>query len=150
MKRIEHITSKMNDLLIMNAEVEKMYLELFNKLNDYELKTLIKERAEQRNEFNKDLKFEIIELGGKPKYAKAAKSEFYKFWMNFRNLLLLEDNKDLFYELYDLKELSVKKYNDILQEMHLPLSSCKLLIRQRDNIQDAMDALKREEHLVVV
>ena len=57
----------------------------------------------------------------------------------------LEGDKFYLHEVYNLKALSVKKYNELLREMSLPLSTCKLLIRQRDTIEDDMIMLKRQE-----
>jgi len=145
MKRFERILEKMNDLLIMNCEAEKIYFELLDKTIEEDLKTIFRESGFERKEFGKDLKLEILKLNGEPKYSNNIKSDLYKYWMNLRNFLLFEDGKNLLHEVYNLKALSVKKYNELLREMSLPLSTCKLLIRQRDTIEDDMIMLKRQK-----
>lgn len=149
MKRLERILEKMNDLLIMNCEVEKIYFELFDKTSEKDLKAFYTERGFERNEFVKDLKLEILKLDGEPKYVEGMKTDFYKYWMNFRNFVLLTDEENIMQEVYDLTVFSVKKYNELLSEMSLPLSTCKLLIRQRDSIEEGMIVLKRQEEAYV-
>lgn len=145
MKGLERILEKMNDLLIMNYEVEKIYSELFSQIEEQELRLFYRERGFERNEFGKDLKLEILKLGGEPVYIKSKKGDLYKYWMNIRNFVLLEDEESLLKEIYSLKTFSIIKYNALLREMSLPLSTCKLLIKQRDSIQEGMDVLKRQE-----
>lgn len=149
MKQMESILVKMNDLLIMTNEVEKIYRELLSKTEDTELKPILRDWGFERNEFGKDLKLEILKLGGVPTYTERIHAHLYKYWMNFRNFLLLEDDINLLNELHTLKALNVKKYNDILQEISLPLSTCKLLIKQRDLIENAMDMMERQQSLIV-
>lgn len=149
MKRLERILEKMNDLLIMNCEVEKIYFELLDKTHDKDLKAFFSERGFERREFGKDLKLEILKLDGEPKYSVGLKSDFYKYWMNFRNFLLLDDEKNITQEVYGLTVFSVRKYNELLSEMSLPLSTCKLLMKQRDRIEEGMVVLKRQEEAYV-
>ena len=113
------------------------------------MKAIFKQSSLERNGFGKDLKLEILKLNGKPEYSKKLKSDLYKHWMNLRNFLLFEDEKNLLEEVYSLKALSVKKYNELLSEMSLPLSTCKLLMRQRDTIEDGMVLLKRQKEAYV-
>ncbi|GGZ85567.1 DUF2383 domain-containing protein [Algibacter mikhailovii] len=149
MKRFDVIIEKMNDLLIMNDEAEKIYFELLEKTSEEELKIIFKESSLERNEFGKNLKLEILKLNGEPEYSRKTKSDLYKHWMNLRNFLLFEDDKNLLEEVYNLKAISVKKYNELLSEMSLPLSTCKLLLRQRDTIEDGMVLLKRHKEAYV-
>ena len=146
MKQIGDILEKMNDLLIMNCEAEKIYFELLDKTIDEDLIMIFKESASERQDFGRDLRFEVLKLNGELKNSKKIKSDLYKYWMNLRNFLLFEDEKNLTHEVYDLKALSVKKYNELLREMSLPLSTCKLLIRHRDIIEDGMSKLKQLEN----
>ena len=44
---------------------------------------------------------------------------------------------------------SIEKYNELLMEINLPLSVCKLLVKHRDSIYSNMNAMKRQEEFVV-
>lgn len=51
MKSLEKILSKLNNLLIMNYEIEKVYLEAQDLAADDNLKAFFRERSFERNEF---------------------------------------------------------------------------------------------------
>jgi hypothetical protein len=65
--------------------------------------------------------------------------------MNIKDDDLLNDNENILLEIFGLLQTSIISYNDLLQEINLPLSLCKILIRQRDNIQDTMRVFQRED-----
>ena len=89
MKRFERILEKMNDLLIMNCEAEKIYFELLDKTIEEDLKTIFRESGFERKEFGRDLKLEILKLNGEPKYSGNIKSDLYKYWMNLISFFII-------------------------------------------------------------
>ncbi|SFZ89566.1 conserved hypothetical protein [Flaviramulus basaltis] len=148
MKYSEKIIEKLNDLLIMNYEVEKIYLEALKNVTDNTLKTFFRERGLERYEFSIELKNEIKILDGNPEQLGELSKDFYKVKMNFRNLIFLENQNDLLDEVFSLKKVSIDKYNQLLMEPNLPLQLCRILIKQRDSIQATMRVLKRESAFV--
>lgn len=149
MKSLEKILSKLNNLLIMNNEIEKVYLEAQDLAADDNLKAFFRERSFERNEFGRQLRAEVVKLGGKPKQLNVSSSDFDRIWKNFRNFILLNNENDLMEEIYSLKKLNIEKYNELLMQINLPLSTCKLLIKQQDSIYNHMNAMKREEEFVL-
>tara|TARA_R110002049_G_scaffold44913_1_gene131396 strand:- start:133 stop:582 length:450 start_codon:yes stop_codon:yes gene_type:complete len=148
MKYSEKIIKQLNDLLIMNYEVEIIYVEAMENVNNNELKTFFRERGFERNEFGKELRDEIEKLEGNPEFLGELSSDFYKIRMNFRNFLLLENKSDLLSEVYKIKQLTIKAYNDLLMELNLPLSLCKLLEKHRNQTKENLNVMKREEAFV--
>ena len=149
MKTSEKILALLNNLLIMNYQIETMYLEAHDMVSDKHLKAYFRERGLERNEFSGQLKTEIIKLEGVPRKFIGLSSDFNKMWHDFKTLLLLNNEDDLMDVVYVLKRLSIEKYNDVLREINLPLSVCKLLVKQRDRIYSNMNAMKRHEEFVV-
>lgn len=149
MKSSEKILNKLNNLLIMNYEVEKVYSEALDLATDDNLKAFFRERGFERNEFGRQLRAEIVKLEGKPKQLEVLSSDFGKMWTNFKNSILLNNENDLMEEVYSLKRKSIEKYNVMLREFNLPLSTCKVLIKQRDSIYSHMNAMKRKEEFVL-
>ncbi|WP_067147024.1 PA2169 family four-helix-bundle protein [Pseudotamlana agarivorans] len=144
MKTKEKFVNNLNSLLIMNAEVEKIYTELVDKVSDEDLKTFFSQQGMQRREFTNDLKAKIVSLGGSYENKGRVQSELYKFWMNIRNFVMFNKSEEsLMNEVRDMQGLTINKYNDLLRMLGLPLSICKLLIKQRDRIQDAKDSIER-------
>ena len=88
MKTSERILAKLNNLLIMNYETEKVYLEALELAAGDNLKAFFRERGFERNEFSKRLKAEIIKLNGKPVTFNWLSSTFDKKWHDFKIFLL--------------------------------------------------------------
>ncbi|WP_445731312.1 DUF2383 domain-containing protein [Mariniflexile sp.] len=148
MKFSEKILGMLNNLLVMNYEVEKVYLEALDLATESHLKTFFRERGFERNEFGRKLRGEIEKLEGTPKFLGMLSSDLYRISMNFKNFLLLNNEDELMEEVYRLKELSIEKYNELLREINLPLSTCKILVKQRDTIYSNMNAMKSREQFV--
>ncbi|MBU2949933.1 PA2169 family four-helix-bundle protein [Tamlana agarivorans] len=148
MKKQKRILLNLNALLIVNQEVERIYLELEGKVLDEDLKYFFKANSVKRKEFVEALKVEILKLGGSfdNEEVQASSSELSKFWMKVRNVVLLNDSEEkIIKEVSEMQSLAINRYNELLRMLGLPLSVCKLLIKQRDIIQDAKDAIVREE-----
>ncbi|KAA5827943.1 DUF2383 domain-containing protein [Algibacter amylolyticus] len=150
MKYSEKLLKGLNDLLTLNYEVEKIYIEALNAVTDTELKTFFKERGLERNEFGKDLMVEIENLNTEMELKFDGKLEngFYVTWMNFRRLFLFEDKVNLYLEICKLKELTISKYDDLLNQKELPHSTITVLERQKAQIQKALNAIIIEKNLV--
>lgn len=149
MKSSEKILSKLNNLLIMNYEIEKVYLEALDLTTDDNLKSFFRKRGFEGNEFGRQLRGEIEKLDGKPKQLERLSGNFGRILTNFKNYMSLNLQGDLLEEIYRLKQASIEKYNALLREINLPLSTCKTLIKQRDSIFNHMNAMKRKEQFVV-
>ncbi|MDO7170908.1 DUF2383 domain-containing protein [Mariniflexile sp. AS56] len=149
MKSSEKILSKLNNLLIMNYEIEKVYLKSLDLATNDKLKSFFRERGFERNEFGRQLRGEIVKLDGKPEQLDGVSSNFRGILTNFRNYIILNLETDLMEEIYLLKRVSIEKYNSLLREINLPLSTCKTLMKQRDSIYSNMNAMKRQEEFVV-
>ncbi len=149
MKSSEKILKKLNNLLILNYEIETVYLDALDLAADNHLKAFFRERGFERNEFSRQLRSEIVKLKSKPKQFKGLSANFDKIWTNFKDFVLLNNEADLMEMVYGLKRLSIEKYNELLMEINLPLSVCKLLVKHRDSIYSNMNAMKRHEEFVV-
>ena len=148
MEHSKKILNQLNNLLLMNYEIEKIYLEAFKNVADANLKTFFKERGSDRLQFGNDLRVEIEKFGGFPRHSGPMSSVLYKTWMNFRNSILLKNESELLDEVYKIKQLNLEQYNNLLREMNMPLSICKLLAKQRDAVEATMHAIKRQDAFV--
>jgi len=148
MKHLDKILSQLNELLVMNYEVEKIYLEAHDIANDEDLKTFFRDRNIERNEFGSALRQEIIELGGSLKELSNLSNRYQKVWMSFKELLDTDNEYELLNEIGKLKRQNIAAYNLLLQEINLSLSLCKLLVKQRDSIQMSLNSLRTNDVLV--
>ena len=149
MKSLKKNLDKLNNLLINNYEVEKIYLEALELAMNKDLKAFFRERGFERNEFGRQLRQEIIKLNGTPKQLGSLSDYYYRISNIFKELIISDNQEGLFEAIYGLKEASIYLYNNLLEEINLPLSTCKILVKQRDSIYSNMNAMKREEEFVV-
>ncbi|WP_372754291.1 DUF2383 domain-containing protein [Mariniflexile sp.] len=149
MKSAEKILKKLNNLLVMNYEVEKIYLGALDLATNDNLKAFFTERAFERNEFSRQLRTEINKLKGEPIQLGKVKGDLKNFETKFKNHLLINNEDDLMTEVFKLKSLCIDGYNELLMQINLPLSTCKMLVKQRDSIYSNMNAMKRQEEFVV-
>ena len=148
----EKIITKVNDLLMMNYEAEKIFTEAHNIVDDSDLKSFFSELAFERNEFIRALQKETIKIVEKPKKFEGLNKlsrAYYIFWRNLRPLLKEDNSPELLDQICNIKEWSIDNYNDLLQELNLPLSLCKLLAEQRDLLHYKMNSIKVKETLAV-
>ncbi|WP_242203988.1 DUF2383 domain-containing protein [Aestuariivivens insulae] len=152
MKLSDKVVTKMNNLLMLNYEVEKMYLDAFDIVEDERLKVFFRERAFERNESARALRGQIIKLGFEPKSfdrLNKLSNRYYIIWKNIRPLLKEGNIPELLDQVCSVKQWSMDNYNSLLQEINLPLSLCKLLASQRDLLQSNMHTIKAREALVI-
>jgi hypothetical protein len=146
MRYSENFSNKLNDLLNINYEVEKIYLEAHNIATDTALKTFFIERQKLRSEFSRILRNEIDKHNITPKSV----SVLNKYYNKNQNIdtNFFADEEDLLAVVYRSIKASVNGYNEMLRENSLPLTLCKILVRQRDNIQDTMRVFERDNILI--
>ena len=143
MKYSENFSIKLNDLLNMNFEVEKFFLEAFNNATDNTLKTFFKERQIKRSEYSMEIRNEISKNNIAPKSVNVLNSYNYKNQRNTKSKDVLINEENLLVVVFRLINDSIERYNELLSEMNLPLSFCKILAKQRDDIQDTTRVFER-------
>lgn len=149
MKETHKLIKAINNLLLMNYEAERIYIETLDIVKDTRLKTFFRERGYERNEYGRQLRAEITNLGGIPRSHDGLSRDYYKLWINFKRLLLEdEESEALLDEVCYVKQLSIDAYDEVLHMHKLPISLCKILVEQRDNIQAGIYAIRAKEQLV--
>lgn len=144
-KRYDRIFMKLNDLSLMNYQVGKTYEKAIKNVPDDALKDFFRKKGVERSNFGELLQREITKLEGNNEGSLMLDRRNHLIKMNFKNLLHFENEKELFTAVHKIMLLSIEKYNELLMEIHLPLSLCKLLIKERDYIQSSLGLIKRKE-----
>jgi len=151
-KHSKKVITKVNNLLMMNHQAEKIYTDAHDLVDNDELKTFFRELAFERNEFIRGLRIETIKLGEKPQSFERLNKlsrAYYIFWKNLRPLLKKNNTPELFDQICSIKEWGIDNYNNLLQELNLSLSLCKLLAEQRDLLHYKMNSIKVKETLAI-
>ncbi|WP_242156068.1 DUF2383 domain-containing protein [Aestuariivivens sediminis] len=148
----EKVITKINNVLMMNYEAEKIYLDASELVDDNEFKAFFSERGFERNEFSRALQKEITKLGAEPQSfdrLNRLSSRYHIIWKNMRPLLKKGNERELLDQVCSVIQWSIDNYNSLLQEINLSLSLCKLLVGQRDILHVTMNAIRANRTLAV-
>jgi len=147
------VLEKLNDLVLVNAEAKNVYEKLIKNVTNDILKKFFKEKGAQRNQFNLILFNEVKKINGEDiENPIILNKRFDYVTLNQTNIMYNEKDKDLLNIAYKIEKICIEKYNELLMEMNMPLSFCRLLIKQRDNIiqcQSHLNVNNRKEVLFV-
>lgn len=148
MKNIEKQILLVNDLLRFNYEAEKFYLDAFSIVSDVSLKIFFKNTSFYRNKFCKALRSEIINHGGTPVVFENTSIKLNRSLMRLKHSVNTENKVGLIDEICNVKQQTIFAYNNLLQQRNLPLSICKVLVEQRDKIQETLNTIQAKKQLV--
>ncbi|MDD7884521.1 hypothetical protein [Flavivirga sp. 57AJ16] len=144
MKRENKIIVKLNDVILMNEVIEKIYTKAYEKNSNIKIKALLKEKSIERCNFGKMLQKEIKKLDASVEDSIMSKRRYHLYMKSFNNLLQWENNRELLNGIYKIELLCIEKYNELLKQMNLSLSLCRLLIKQQDHVQYGLRLIKEE------
>ena len=149
MKKSNQIILQLNELLVINYNVEKIYLDVLNKVESENLKHFFRAMAFERSEFCRFLGAEIIQKGGKPDYSESSSQNTTDLWAN--NLIYILSTKDeyaIIGAVCTIKSWSIEKYNAIIDKIMFTDNVVHLLIKQRSAITKGLSTIKANNTLI--
>lgn len=149
MKYSEKIIGKLKQLMLINEEAEKIYVYAIDTVNKKSLKVFFNKRVIERRTHVKLLGNEIIRLNGNLENIKSTKTDFPQVHKYLKKMLLKNNENELLEAVYFLEKRSIDKFNAVLSEPGIPLSTCKILIKQKDTIEASLYSIKRREDELV-
>ena len=149
MKYSEKIIGKLKQLMLINDEAEKIYVHAISTVKKKSLKTFFITRANERRTHVKLIADEILRLNGNLNDVKSTKTDFPQVHKYLKKMLLKNNENELLEAVYFLEKRSIDKFNAVLSEPGLPLSTCKILIKQKDTIEASLYSIKRREDELV-
>jgi hypothetical protein len=147
-KQIEPIIEKLNDLLVLNEEVGNAYKKASEKLKFADNIAYSKGRALERAEFVRLLKNELAKLENKVENAVVFKRRLQLVRSNLKKQLKIGDDLEFVGKVYEIEVLCSNKYDELLSQINLPLSLCRMLLKQRDSIEARLRILDRGEGVI--
>ncbi|MDX6747096.1 PA2169 family four-helix-bundle protein [Polaribacter sp. PL03] len=147
MKYTEKISNKLNELLEKNYDAEKGYLNAADNVDNAKLKIFFKNRASERSLFAKDLRTEILSYGQIPENDGSFKGAIHRNWMTLKSLFSSNDEEAILEESLRGERASLDEYKEILKEDAFAPSTRKMLEKQQQKIQAAINLLMVKEEL---
>lgn len=150
MKYSEKISNKLNDLLERIYDAEKGYKLAQEKVDNPSVKQFLADKVQQRYNFGHELKSEITQFGQLPEKDGSFKGDLHRTWMKLTSTLSSDDTQRMLEEVERGEKASLEQYNEILSDsdMVLPPSTESILMRQRNEIEAALNKAKVFEEAV--
>jgi len=150
MKFSEKISNRLNELLAKTYDAEKGYKMAAEKTDMPPVKKFLSDKVRQRGTFAQELKSEIMEYGQLPENGGTLAGEFHRGWTNLKAALSSNQTEQILEEVERGEKASLESYDAILKDKEtiLPPTTERLLTKQRNAIQAALNTSKMYEEIV--
>lgn len=145
MKYTEKVSNKLNELLEKNYDAEAGYKQAAEKVENSELKTYFKNRAQDRYNFGHQLKNEIKSFGETPDKGTSFTGDAHRFWMNIKSKFVSNDEEAMLEEAIKGEKAFIDNYEEIINETNLPPSTSAILASQKNSVENALKDVKSLE-----
>lgn len=143
----EEVANQLNGLLEKNYDAEKGYRTASENAKSSALTNFFERKANQRKDFGKALKTEIMTLGESPEKGGSLTGTAHRAWMNTKAFFSPENDEAMLEEALRGEKASIEEYNEVMNSKeHLPKTTAMILKYQRDEIlADAITIKKMED-----
>ncbi|WP_031428551.1 ferritin-like domain-containing protein [Flavimarina sp. Hel_I_48] len=143
----EKIGDHLNDILEKNIDAQKGFNEAVENTDSITLKEYFRTRATERSEFVTEIKAELAHYGEKYKDSGSASASIHRGWMDFKSLFSSDDDESMLEECIRGEKKALKEYDEALEPGEVPTTTSKLLMKQREKIQQGLTKLQSMEDL---
>lgn len=147
MKYTEKVSNKLNELLEKNYDAEAGYIAAKDNVKDSHFRNFFKEKATDRYDFGHELKEEIKSFGEKPDKGTSLRGDAHRVWMDLKSTFAKNSDEAVLKEAIRGEKKALEDYNEILKELDLPASTRRVLEKQRNSVQKALDHVKTLEDI---
>lgn len=145
----DSLIEKLNDLLTLNYDAEKGFIDAGNHVNQKELVKWFNDNAATRKNFQHELKAHIIALGGEPKEGTSFAGELHRVWMDWKTYLPTSKTEEMFQECLRGENAALEDYQEIIKEVNPPVATRDVLMKQINEINNNIKSLKTLEKMFV-
>lgn len=143
----EEVGDKLNTLLERTYDAEKGFKKAAENVKDANLKSYFERKAQERYDFGHQLKSEIKSFGQDTEKSGSVAGTAHRAWMDVKALFSSDDEESMLEESIRGEEKALSDYDDILNEISLPLSTKNILEEQRAHIAEGLSNIKQLEDL---
>lgn len=141
----KNVIEELNDLVEKNHDAVDGFQHAAEKVKDHELKNFLMEHAQQRNQFNSELRQEITTLGGTPKESKEGSASLHQTWMDIKSALSSDKEEAVLEECIRGDKNALDEYRDVLEEREIPDKVKTTVRNQMEKIESSLRDLERLE-----
>jgi uncharacterized protein (TIGR02284 family) len=141
----KNVIEELNDLVEKNHDAVDGFQNAAEKVKNHDLKNFLMEHAQQRNQFNSELRQEITALGGNPKESKEGSASLHQTWMDIKTALSSDKEEAVLEECIRGDKNALDEYRDVLEERDVPDNVKSTVRKQMEQIESSLRELERLE-----
>lgn len=140
----EEVIQELNGLLEKNYDAEQGFTTAFNATNNLRLKSYFDKQIRQRVSFGKNIKDEIISLGGTVHRGGSLTGAIHRAWMDMKTAASTVENQDetILSSCQNGEQAMLDDYNDFLKKDNIPAHILSLVKEQRNAILESIRELQ--------
>lgn len=116
MKTPHELASELNEVLERNYDAINGYKDAARDVENEALKQYLVDQAAERVRFGKEIRDEIILLGGTPTEEGSTLGLLHRTWMNFKTNLVHDNEGEVCEECIRGEKAAVEEYDELLKE----------------------------------
>ena len=147
MKKSKLIIAHLNELLIVNYEAEKIFLQALDQIENSVLKNFFRVSGYERNQIIKQLDSNIRQKGGTPVYPEVSSNPNSELNSNLNEIISSKDEQLLLTEIGRMKLRDIQKYQNVLNDFDFSGSIEKILKHQKDTIVKSLYSIEVHKDL---
>ncbi|MEX2592105.1 MAG: PA2169 family four-helix-bundle protein [Anditalea sp.] len=142
MKTKQELASELNEVLERNYDAVNGYKDAARDVENEVLRDFLIQQAAERVRFGKEIRNEVILLGGSPVEEGSALGVLHRTWMNFKTNLTHHNEKEVCEECLRGENAALEQYVVLLEEREIPVSLRVELERHKAKTLQAIIDLK--------
>ncbi|NNE31976.1 MAG: PA2169 family four-helix-bundle protein [Winogradskyella sp.] len=143
----EKVGSKLNELLEKTYDAEKGFKKAAENVDNPQLKSYFKDKAQERYNFGHELKQEIKSFDQEVDKGGSITGSAHRAWMDVKSLFSNDDAESMLEEAIRGEKAAVGEYNDVLNDTSLPSTTKSILESQKNTIHNGLARIKTLEDL---
>lgn len=109
----------MNEILKRNYDAINGYQDAARDVENEVLRDYLIKQGAERVRFGKEIRDEVLLMGGRPVEEGSALGMLHRTWMNFKTNLTHNNEKEVCEECIRGENAAVEQYNDLLEEREI-------------------------------
>lgn len=143
----EEVGIKLNALLEKTYDAEKGFKKAAENVENVSLKKYFEMKAQERYNFGHDLKTEIKSYNQNVDKGGSVTGAAHRAWMDIKAIFSTDNEESMLEEAITGEKAAIEEYNDVLNELSLPLSTKKILESQKSRIENGLYNIKSLEEI---
>ncbi|WZL88402.1 DUF2383 domain-containing protein [Salinimicrobium sp. 3283s] len=136
---------KLNWLLTESFEAERIYYNASEDVQQVELKRFFNHETVNRNRFSYEISEQLVQAGIEPARDWVQKGNLDRDWREERKALVKAKPLKLLKKCRKKDQENLELYNELLEKKALPKEILKLLKKQKETIENAVEKCQKYE-----